>query len=127
MSQTVEGKAKDGAPVVAAPVPKSVTLASGGITTMHDAQRFLSALVTDIMTEEVSIRKANAACNAMGKLFKGVEMQQKYGPSSEGATAEPLLLVAHGPQLVPAPDKVAAKEERRKLLLAELEALDKAS
>jgi hypothetical protein len=60
-------------------VPRSVQIASRGIRTDHQAAEYLSALVTDVMTDRVTEKRANTACNVMGKLFKVVEMRHKYG------------------------------------------------
>ena len=94
-------------------VPKSVGIASRGIRTDRDAREFLSAIIGDVMTQEVHIRQANTAVNAMGKMLKLVEICQKYGdPESK----RHLQLVG---------DDTPSIEVRRQQLLAELAELDK--
>ena len=68
--------------------PLSAIIASRGICTAPEAARFCSALLGDIMNDAVPPRKAGAACNALGKLYKAVELQQRYG----GANGDPLKL-----------------------------------
>lgn len=101
-----------------APIPRSVQIASRGIRTDVDAANFFSALTSDIMTEEVKVKTANAACNSMGKLLKVVDMRLKHGSPTE-ANERPLLRLAD-------PDGDGEIDFRRKQLLEELAALDAA-
>ena len=62
--------------------PKSLAIASAGITTGTQFARLMSALMTDLLEGEITPGVANATVNAGGKLLKVVEMQLKYGTSS---------------------------------------------
>lgn len=42
----------------------------------------MSELIGDIATERISAPRANAICNAGGKLLKTVELQHRYGPKA---------------------------------------------
>lgn len=70
--------------------PRSVQIASEGIRNSAQAKGFLSALISDVMTESVSPKKANTACNAMGKLIKVADLERQHG---QGGASEPFNLV----------------------------------
>ena len=59
--------------------PKCVAVADAGIETGGQFARLMSALIGDVATGRIDTRRANAMCNAGGKLLKVVELQQKYG------------------------------------------------
>lgn len=67
------------------PRSRSVEIASAGIHTGEQFARLMSALMSDIITGDVTPQAANATCNAGGKLLKVVEMQYKYGSGKGGA------------------------------------------
>jgi hypothetical protein len=71
----------------------SVALAAVGVRTGEDFARLMSALMSDVITGDVTPEIANAACNAGGKLLKVVEMQYKYGSKADDRATRPFLLV----------------------------------
>lgn len=100
------------------PTPRSVQIASRGIRTADDAANFQSALLGDVMTGSVTEKRSNAACNAMGKLLKIVDMKHRYGGDSR-ENNKPLQLAD--------PDDasragIEAKKAKLKAELAQLEA-----
>lgn len=101
-----------------APIPRSVQIASRGIRTDVDAANFFSALTSDIMTEGVKVKTANAACNAMGKLLKIVDMRQRYGNGEQSSHDKPVL------RLADPDDESREHDDRRRMLLEELARID---
>lgn len=99
------------------PPPRSVQIASRGIRTADDGANFQAALIGDIMTGDVKEKTANAACNAMGKLLKIVDMQQRYS-NTPGEQPKPLILAD------PNDTSRAGVEAKRAKLRAELAELD---
>jgi hypothetical protein len=81
--------------VVATRIPKSLGISENGIETTNDLGKFMSALISDIMTSRVSPQMANAAVNAGGRMLKAYEMQFKYGQAAnEAANTKQLRLVS---------------------------------
>lgn len=102
-------------------VPKSVKIASSGITTDQDAASFLSALIGDTLTNKVPVREANATINAMGKMLKLVELRHRYG-SADGNGGSLKLVEELEP--VPETEQDRCKRIRKEELLRELAALE---
>ena len=71
-------------PQPAKPLAKCLAIATkeGGIKTGKDFAQFMSALMGDLISGDVTPGVGNAACNAGGKLLKVVEMQHRYGVRS---------------------------------------------
>lgn len=63
---------------------QSVRIAQGGIYTSGQFCSLMSALMTDLLTGEVTPQVGNAVVNAGGKLLKTVELEQKYGTAGDG-------------------------------------------
>ena len=99
------------------PPPRSVQIASRGIRTAEDGANFQAALIGDIMTGDVKEKAANAACNAMGKLLKIVDMQHRYS-NAPGEPPKPLILAD------PNDTSRAGIEAKKAKLKAELAELD---
>lgn len=121
-NQQLAGKNPHGPSLAPTPAPRSVEIASSGIRTAHDAASFLSAIIGDVMTEAVPVRIANCGINAMGKLLKVAELQQRYG-KVEGNQPADLQLVGPQAATVEAPADPLAEREAR--LLEELAAVRK--
>ncbi len=65
--------------------PRSAEIAGRGIRSAFDFAEFMSALIADVINEDVSHSAAGVAVAAGGKLLKVVEMQQRYGvPRPDG-------------------------------------------
>jgi hypothetical protein len=65
---------------------RSAAIAASGVRTASDFARLMSAIMSDVISEAMDPRVANAAVNAGGKLLKVVELQQVYGrPDASGA------------------------------------------
>lgn len=67
-------------------VPRSVTIASKGITTGNEFASMMSALMADLVEGRITPGVGNATCNAGSKLLKVVEMQAKYGQTGRGTS-----------------------------------------
>jgi hypothetical protein len=63
--------------------PRSVAIAAKGIRTSGDFANLMSSLMTDVLTGEITPQVTNAAVNAGGKLLKMVEMEMKYGTTTQ--------------------------------------------
>lgn len=59
--------------------PRSLAIASEGVTTGEDFAKLMSALMGDVLAGNVTTDVAKAVCNAGDKLLKVVEMQYRYG------------------------------------------------
>jgi hypothetical protein len=59
--------------------PTSIAIAQNGINVSGDVKRLTAALACDVIAGLVPPSNANAACNAIGKLLKTVEMEYKFG------------------------------------------------
>lgn len=55
--------------------------------------RVMSALMSDVIEGNVTPQVANATVNAGGKLLKAVELQMKYGGTSEAGKRKSLDLI----------------------------------
>lgn len=77
-------------------VPSSVALGRNGIKTTQDFANVMSALMTDVLSGEVSANKANAACNAGRQMLRAVELQLKYGTKVNETTNERTLKLVSG-------------------------------
>ena len=72
---TKAGKSQDTASPKQA---KCLEIADRGIGTGKEFAALMSAMIGDIAADRIDVRKANAICNASGKLLKVVEMQHRY-------------------------------------------------
>ena len=66
--------------------PRCVAIADRGIKTGADFARMMSMLIGDVATDRIDARRANAICNAGGKLLKVVEMQHRYASGTAHST-----------------------------------------
>jgi len=111
------GETNGAAGAAVAETPRSVQIASRGIRTATQACEFSSALIGDIMTEQVPVRNANAALSSLRSLIRVADMQHRYGAAGN---KEPINLV---PGEAPPADET---QKRIAALKAELEALERA-
>ncbi len=74
--------------------PESFALATRGVGTATDFADLMGALMADVIHGRVSPQTAKAACNAGGKLLKVVEMQLKYGRTSDNGESRQLQLTS---------------------------------
>lgn len=63
--------------------PRSIAYTEAGVRTGADFANLMSALMGDVIEGTISPNVANAACNAGRQLLRVVEMQYRYGPSSQ--------------------------------------------
>jgi hypothetical protein len=91
------------------PDSKSLKIADAGIHTGNDFAKFMSAVMTDVISGRISPGIANAACNAGGKLLKVVELQYRYGTPGPNATTR-ILKLAHFDEPVNAIAPVEVKQ-----------------
>lgn len=66
--------------------PRSLAIFEKGIETGQQFAAGMSALMTDVISGDITPQIANAVCNAGGKLLKVVELQHKYGRREEEAS-----------------------------------------
>lgn len=71
----------------------------------------MSAMMSDVISGQISAGTVNAACNAGGKLLKAVEMQMKYGGRS-GGEGGAVPLCGDGPALPTPPAQPPAKPRK---------------
>ena len=71
--KAIEKKAKVQRP------PRSLVIFEQGIETGRQFASGMSALMTDLISGDITPQIANAVCNAGGKLLKVVELEQRYG------------------------------------------------
>jgi len=67
-------------------------MASSGVRTSHEFAKLMSCLMTDVISGDITPGICNAAVNAGGKLLKVVELQLKYGTSTDGSQDKVLEL-----------------------------------
>jgi hypothetical protein len=72
--------------------PKSLEIASRGVKTGSDFAELMSGLMTDLIEGRITPAIGNATCNAGGKLLKVVEMQYRYGSTSNANGGKVLKL-----------------------------------
>lgn len=72
--------------------PRSVVYAERGIRTGQDFANMMSALMSDLISGDVTPQVGNAVCNAGDKLLKVVGMQHRYGTTREGDRTKILAL-----------------------------------
>lgn len=64
---------------------RSLAIAQHGLATGFDTINMLTATITDVLEENVTVGQANVVVNAIGKVLKVVELQFKYGkPRPDG-------------------------------------------
>jgi len=66
--------------------PKSAGVAQGGISTGLDFANLMSALMADLIEGRVSPNIGNATCKAASQLLRVVELQMKYGTTTENGS-----------------------------------------
>jgi len=64
----------------------------GGLRTSQQFKTAMSSLMGDIAAGRISEGRANAICNAGGKLLKAVELEQRFGVRAPGADRKVLQL-----------------------------------
>src|SRR5689334_2487973 len=89
-SEKADQQDENGQEVASIERPRSVEIASSGISTSTEAGQFLSAIISDVMTEEVPHRRASVAISAMDKMLKLFALQHKYGAKDKA------LVLANG-------------------------------
>jgi hypothetical protein len=64
----------------------------GGITTSRELVQGLSLMMGDLAAGRMTNGRANAICNAAGKILTTVELEQQYGarPSGTDPNASPM-------------------------------------
>jgi hypothetical protein len=72
---------------------RSLLIARQGLKTGFDTINMLTATITDVLEEEITTNQANVVVNAVGKVLKVVELQQKYGKPKEGGRDRDLVLI----------------------------------
>lgn len=80
---------------------------AGGITTSRELVSGLSALMGDLAAGRITNGKANAICNAAGKILTTVKLEQQYG--QKGGDGPSLTFVA-SPALPPSAPAAGAAE-----------------
>jgi len=82
--KVVEG-CKKTAPTTSAVVTKShsAIIAAEGVTDSSMFAKLMSALMSDVLSGNVTTEVANATVNAGGKLLKVVEFQHRFGSTKE--------------------------------------------
>ena len=74
--------------------PLTLALSEQGINTAQDFSNVMGAIMTDLVAGRLAPNVANAMCNAGGKMLKAVEMQMKYGVSSQDVPGKKVLVLA---------------------------------
>jgi hypothetical protein len=81
----------------ASPLPRntrSLAIARGGLKSGFDTINMLTATITDVLEEQITTNQANVVVNAIGKVLKVVELQQKYGkPKGDDGRDRDLVLI----------------------------------
>lgn len=116
MVPTCKEQAGNGRKATQVDVPRSVQIASGGFGSTREVVAFATALATDIMTDAVGHKTANAAVGALRLAFRAAEFQHRYG---NGA---PALLADDSQTVSPSCDPLKIEEAK---LLAQLEQVRK--
>jgi hypothetical protein len=94
--------------------PRSAIIASVGLSNSRKTKEFLSALIGDVMNDNVATKTATVAVNATRQLLRVVELEHKYGrPESQ----DKVLAITEQ-----AADPLAAEEEELRGRLATIEA-----
>ena len=84
--QTNNSEAGNGIEKAKVGTPRCLSIAQSGIGTASQFASFMSNLISDLITGDISPQVGNAAVNAGGKLLKVVEMQYRYGkPGPDGS------------------------------------------
>lgn len=67
----------------------------GGLTTSRELVQGLSEMMGDLAAGRITNGRANAICNAAGKILTTIKLEQQYGsrPPGDGATLPILQLV----------------------------------
>jgi len=76
---------------------RSLAIAKGGLRSGFDTINLLTATITDVLEEEITTNQANVVVNAVGKVLKVVELQQKFGKSKADGRDRDLVLGALSP------------------------------
>jgi hypothetical protein len=85
-NRVAEGRPAEAGAAPAEPgeTPRSLTIASGGLSTSRQVRNYLFALAADVIAKRVPPRDSNASVNAIGKGLKVVEMEHRYGKAAGG-------------------------------------------
>lgn len=68
--------------------PRCLAIADEGIETGKDFAQLMSALIGDIAADRIDAQRANAICNAGGKLLRIVELEHRYRSSARKNDSE---------------------------------------
>lgn len=74
--------------------PRCVAIAERGIADINTYIDFMSALMTDIVTQRVTSAVGSATSSVGGKLLKAAEMRIKYGKKNEKGEGQSLQLTS---------------------------------
>ena len=93
MANRRAANAKNGEIINPRRISTSATLAAKGVSTTLDVANLMRALISDIATDSIAPQKANAICNAAGKMLKTAEVEFKW-KTSDGGKGKPLVLAS---------------------------------
>jgi hypothetical protein len=79
--------------------PKCGAIFDEGIENSRELIRGLSALLGDLALSRIVPARANAMCNAAGKILTTVNLEYKYGLKADGGGAPTLSLAGDHPKL----------------------------
>ena len=103
-----ESHDKTGAPL---DPPRCVSIFDAGIENSRELTRGLSALMGDLAASRVEPGRANAICNAAGKILTTVNLAYKFGLKA-GDAGSPYLSLSSGedePPRVPRPGSTSGR------------------
>ena len=60
-------------------IPASLTVARKGIKSSSDFCEFYAAMISDVVSGQMTPQQANAACNGGDKIIKMLDLERKYG------------------------------------------------
>jgi len=75
---------------------RSLMIAKAGLRTGFDTINMLTATITDVLEEEITTSQAHVVVNAIGKVLKVVELQQRYGKAKADGRDRDLVLIGPG-------------------------------
>lgn len=79
MAKKISGAIENGKATNQGPIPRSLAVADGPLTSGSDYANLISALISDVVRGSLAPPVLTATCNGVGKLLKMVELQHKYG------------------------------------------------
>lgn len=77
----------------AGPQAESTKLAAKGVRTTQDFANIMAALMSDVLSGDISTGRVNAAVNAGRQMLKSVELQLKYGAKVDATTGQRTLTI----------------------------------